>query len=207
MRRVLFFVLTMLMPAAAPARPLYFENLTAMFGIQEGDRLHACGVCHERWKGTGPRNPFGTLVEQQLYVGKSIRDAITAVLPADADGDGTSNGDELTVFHTLPGEGRWETALLADGNIGIGGDPRALLDRVARILAAGGRVVADLAPAGAGLHTRSVRLRTPTLQSAPFRWAIVGADAIGSLAVATGFQVLGLHRRGARWFAVLEKSR
>ena len=105
MRRVLFFVLTMLMPAAAVARPLYFENLTAMFGIQEGDRLHACGVCHERWKGTGPRNPFGTLVEQQLYVGKSIRDAITAVLPADADGDGTSNGDELTVFHTLPGYG------------------------------------------------------------------------------------------------------
>src|SRR4029079_10143792 len=60
MRHFLFFVLTMLMPAAAPARPLYFENLTAMFGIQEGDRLHACGVCHERWKGTGPRNPFGT---------------------------------------------------------------------------------------------------------------------------------------------------
>ena len=111
------------------------------------------------------------------------------------------------VFDHLPGEGEWETALLADGNIGIGGDPRALLDRVARILAAGGRVVVDLAPAGAGLHTRSVRLRTPTLQSAPFRWAIVGADAIGSLAVATGFLVLGLHRRGARWFAVLEKSR
>ena len=95
----------MLMPAAAVARPLYFENLTAMFGIQEGDRLHACGVCHQRWEGTGPRNPFGSLVEQQLYVGKSIRDAITAVLPADADGDGTSNGDELTVFHTLPGYG------------------------------------------------------------------------------------------------------
>ncbi|MGH3346947.1 MAG: class I SAM-dependent methyltransferase, partial [Nocardioides sp.] len=30
------------------------------------------------------------------------------------------------VFATLPGEGRWSTALLADGNIGIGGDPVTL---------------------------------------------------------------------------------
>ena len=27
------------------------------------------------------------------------------------------------VFDPVPGEGRWDTALLADGNIGIGGDP------------------------------------------------------------------------------------
>ena len=32
------------------------------------------------------------------------------------------------VFAQLPGEGRWDTVLLADGNIGIGGDPVALLD-------------------------------------------------------------------------------
>ena len=32
-----------------------------------------------------------------------------------------------SVFDPLPGEGRWGTALLLDGNIGIGGDPRALL--------------------------------------------------------------------------------
>jgi SAM-dependent methyltransferase len=34
-----------------------------------------------------------------------------------------------SVFDALPGEGRWGTVLLADGNIGIGGDPVALLDR------------------------------------------------------------------------------
>ena len=34
------------------------------------------------------------------------------------------------VFDALPGEGRWRTALLADGNIGIGGDPAALLRRL-----------------------------------------------------------------------------
>jgi SAM-dependent methyltransferase len=42
-----------------------------------------------------------------------------------------------SVFDRLPGEGRWGTALLADGNIGIGGDPGALLHRVRQLLAPG----------------------------------------------------------------------
>lgn len=33
------------------------------------------------------------------------------------------------VFEAIPGEGRWNSALLADGNVGIGGDPEALLSR------------------------------------------------------------------------------
>jgi hypothetical protein len=96
-------LLVLAFATAAAARPLYFDNVTAMFDIREGDRLHVCGVCHRRWEGTGPRNRFGTAVEQQLYVGKSIRDAVQAVLAEDADGDGTSNGDELATFRTLPG--------------------------------------------------------------------------------------------------------
>ena len=32
-----------------------------------------------------------------------------------------------SVFDPVPGEGRWRTVLLADGNVGIGGDPVALL--------------------------------------------------------------------------------
>ena len=42
------------------------------------------------------------------------------------------------VQHRLPGEGRWGTVLLADGNIGIGGDPGALLSRCHDLLMAGG---------------------------------------------------------------------
>ena len=45
------------------------------------------------------------------------------------------------VFDPVPGEGRWETALLADGNIGIGGDPVALLERIRDLIAPTGRVV------------------------------------------------------------------
>lgn len=34
-----------------------------------------------------------------------------------------------SVFDTLPAEGQWGTALLLDGNIGIGSDPVRLLQR------------------------------------------------------------------------------
>jgi SAM-dependent methyltransferase len=111
------------------------------------------------------------------------------------------------VFASVPGEGRWHTVLLADGNIGIGGDPRALLGRVRSLLAPGGRVVVDLAPPGAGLRTRSLRLQTSALRCRPFPWSVVGADVIGTVAVGAGLSVRGLHSHGDRWFAVLEKTR
>ena len=37
------------------------------------------------------------------------------------------------VFGRVPGTGRWRTVLLADGSIGIGGDPAALLERSQRV--------------------------------------------------------------------------
>jgi SAM-dependent methyltransferase len=109
------------------------------------------------------------------------------------------------VFDAVPGEGRWATALLADGNIGIGGDPHALLVRVRALLADRGRVVVDLAPPGVRMRTRDVRLQTDRLRSRAFRWSVVGVDAIGALAVGAGLRVLALHSHGDRWFAVLEK--
>ncbi|MER8056396.1 MULTISPECIES: class I SAM-dependent methyltransferase [unclassified Streptomyces] len=51
-----------------------------------------------------------------------------------------------SVFEALPGEGRWDTVLLMDGNIGIGGDPVALLGRVAALLRPGGLLIAETAP-------------------------------------------------------------
>ncbi|MGH3439193.1 MAG: class I SAM-dependent methyltransferase, partial [Sciscionella sp.] len=47
------------------------------------------------------------------------------------------------VFTPLPGEGRWRHAILADGNIGIGGDPVALLRRAASLLRGGGSVLVE----------------------------------------------------------------
>ncbi|MFE0462831.1 methyltransferase domain-containing protein, partial [Kitasatospora sp. NPDC058965] len=51
-----------------------------------------------------------------------------------------------SVFDRLPAEGRWGGALLADGNLGIGGDPGSLLGRSAELLAPGGVLLVEVDP-------------------------------------------------------------
>jgi SAM-dependent methyltransferase len=114
------------------------------------------------------------------------------------------------VFTELPGEGTWQSVLLADGNIGIGGDPVALLRRVASLLCAGGRAVVDVEGPGVGVRRCSIRLEAGGVASEPLRWAVVGVDRIAELGAAAGLTLVhaGTHvgARGRRWFAVLEKS-
>jgi SAM-dependent methyltransferase len=107
------------------------------------------------------------------------------------------------VFDRVPAEGRWETVLLADGNLGIGGDPVRLLRRISQVLAARGRVVADVAPPGTGLRAGEVRLSAGGLTSVPFPWAVVGADAIPAVAADAGFVAETIELDG-RWVAVLQ---
>ena len=109
------------------------------------------------------------------------------------------------VFDAMPAEGRWETVLLADGNIGIGGDPAALLRRTAELLQPGGRVVCDLAEPGTGVRIHAARLIAESKWSPTFRWARVGADAVQELAEDADFRVLRVGERRGRWFAVLTR--
>ncbi|MER7558250.1 class I SAM-dependent methyltransferase [Nocardioides sp. NPDC126508] len=92
------------------------------------------------------------------------------------------------VFDPLPGEGWWATALLADGNLGIGGDPLALLARVRRLLVPGGRVVAEVHPPGTPSGPLLAELVCDCGVS-QFPWAIVGADSIGLIAAEVGLSV------------------
>ena len=107
------------------------------------------------------------------------------------------------VFATLPGEGRWSTALLADGNVGIGGDPVALLARARGLVRPGGRVVVDLEPPGHGVTTSWTRLRCAGAESKPFRWARVCAEAVHHVAADAGLRVLDSGSTDHRWYAVL----
>ena len=111
------------------------------------------------------------------------------------------------VFETLPGEGRWHAALLADGNIGIGGDPVSLLRRVRQLLDPRGRVVAEVAPPGSGLRTAWAVLTCGEERSRPFRWSVVGVDAIGGLAAEAGLTATTTYRSAGRWCTVLEEVR
>ena len=82
------------------------------------------------------------------------------------------------LFGPLPGQCDLRTALLADGNVGIGGAPAALLRRVRGLVKPGGRVVLDCASPGTGVRVRVVHLRAGGLTSEPFPWAEVGVDAL-----------------------------
>jgi SAM-dependent methyltransferase len=108
------------------------------------------------------------------------------------------------VFQPLPGEGRWHHALLADGNIGIGGDPVALLDRTRDLIAPDGDVLVELEPPGHGLRREAVRL-LPGNPGPWFGWAWLGADAVAAVALRAGFRVDWTTSRGHRWFARLER--
>jgi SAM-dependent methyltransferase len=115
-----------------------------------------------------------------------------------------------SVFDRLPDEGRWRHVLLADGNIGIGGDPAALLRRVTELLAPDGSALIELDPPGRGLRHERVRLLSHSTEARTgrswFAWAWVGVDGIADLAAQAALRVEWTARRGHRWYAELVRS-
>jgi len=110
------------------------------------------------------------------------------------------------VFAPLPGAGRWRTALLADGNIGIGGDPVALLRRVAELLHPDGRALVEVEPPGRVTRRSRVRLRRGDRYGDWFDWAYAGVDDIAALASPAGLSVAETWTSGGRWFTCLVRD-
>ena len=110
------------------------------------------------------------------------------------------------VFDRIPGEGRWRHVLLADGNIGIGGDPVALLRRARDLLRPGGSVLTELDPPGTGLRRQQVRLSSVDGRGSWFDWARLGPDGLGRTATEAGLDIRWMSERGGRWFAELQRS-
>jgi SAM-dependent methyltransferase len=106
------------------------------------------------------------------------------------------------VFGPLPGEGSWAHVLLADGNIGLGGDPLRLLHRAVALLAPGGTVLVETDAGPETLWRGTVRVRTAAGTGASLPWACVGADALERLAAALGLRGTARHR-GERSFLQL----
>lgn len=112
-----------------------------------------------------------------------------------------------SVFGDGLAAGSWDTVVLADGNIGIGGDAVVLLRRCRELLTAGGRTLVELA--APGTPTGRVRIR---LESADGRvgswvpWARVAADHAVALAEDSDLQVAELWHTGPRWFADLRRG-
>ncbi len=114
---------------------------------------------------------------------------------------------QRSVFDRIPGAGRWETALLLDGNLGIGGDPVVLLQRVRRLLAPGGRVLVETeAPGSAGFDDRA-RVIVDGDAGPWFPWTSVAADDLDGVSASAGFECCEQWSCGDRWFARLEAVR
>jgi SAM-dependent methyltransferase len=108
-----------------------------------------------------------------------------------------------SVFDRLPREGRWRSAFLIDGNIGIGGDAPQLLQRLRHVLACDGRVLAEVEPPGAPTVVTRARVEHRDHCGPWFAWARVGVDGIDSIGRAAGMRTSWVHEEEGRWFVQL----
>ncbi|QNE22698.1 class I SAM-dependent methyltransferase [Kribbella qitaiheensis] len=88
------------------------------------------------------------------------------------------------VQEPLPGEGRWGSVLLMDGNIGIGGAPEALLRRCAELVRPEGLVLVEVDPDDDLDDSAPIVLRSASRRSHPLPWARVGSRAVLRYALA-----------------------
>lgn len=95
-----------------------------------------------------------------------------------------------SVFDPLPAEGTWGAVVLLDGNIGIGGDPLALLARGSALLGTGGRMLVETHADRSRFARFDAQLVHPSGgRSSWFPWAEAGADAVAELAAGLGMRV------------------
>jgi SAM-dependent methyltransferase len=110
------------------------------------------------------------------------------------------------VFDDVPDAGRWRHVLLADGNVGIGGDPAALLRRVADLLSPIGTALVEVDGPGTGLRRQAARMVRPGGPTGWFPWARLAVDAVDAPAAEAGLLVRGTENADGRWFAELARG-
>ena len=136
--------------------------------------------------GCGPARMVRAAVDRGLTV-LGLDVSPTAVAMAREAGLPVAAG---SVFDPLPREGEWNLALLLDGNVGIGGDPTALLTRCAEILTPTGSVVVETAPdASLDDSYEAHVVDDQGHASATFPWAEVGREALHLHAGRSGLRV------------------
>lgn len=109
------------------------------------------------------------------------------------------------IFTRMPGEGRWQTAVLLDGNIGIGGNVDRLLQRLGQLLAADGRAIIETACDVDADEAKQVRFAAAGSPEAgpSFPWAVAGTATVYAKAGAAAMPVLAQWSRGTRSFIEL----
>lgn len=149
--------------------------------------------------GCGPGRHLHALIARGVFA-LGVDLSPTAVALATGSG---ARAVEGSVFDDLPGAGSWRTALLLDGNIGIGGGPTRLLARIRALLREDGELLVELGGPREPTETLLVRIETEHETSSWFSWARVSVTGVTEVAAAAGFEVQGQWTAGDRWFASL----
>lgn len=110
-----------------------------------------------------------------------------------------------SVFDPLPGDGRWCVALLADGNIGIGGNAGALLTRIRELLAPGGILLVEVEDLDVAVSMVATIADREGRVQASFPWLRIGAAPLLRLATACGFEQADHWGRDGRHFLALRR--
>jgi SAM-dependent methyltransferase len=110
-----------------------------------------------------------------------------------------------SVFDRVPGAGRWRFALLADGNIGIGGDVGGLLTRVRELLAPGGRALVEVDGCDPERRMMAGITDQHGRALASFPWARIGGPALLRLAVGCGYAPQEEWESSGRCFVALQR--
>jgi SAM-dependent methyltransferase len=165
-----------------------FDN--AMVGLCRGPTIDL---------GCGPGRLVTHLVQRGVPA-LGVDQSATAVALARRSGAPALRRD---VFEPLPGTGRWQTVLLADGNVGLGGDPLRVLRRAGELLRRSGHCIAEFEAVARGIRTGWVRLESSRTIGPWFRWASVGIDCAAELAEHAGMALTSIHPIGDRVLATL----
>ncbi|MAU82407.1 class I SAM-dependent methyltransferase [Gordonia sp. Z-3] len=166
------------------------DDLDRQFDTLVADRCHGATID----LGCGPGRLVDELVTRRL-IALGVDSSTVAVAMARARG--------VTVLHRdihgpLPGEGRWTTALLIDGNIGIGGAPDRVLSRAAALVRPGGTVLVEIDPAVEHIEYEEVRVEGDSYASTWFPWARIGLLGAESLCHGCGLTILGTWEHAGR---------
>lgn len=150
--------------------------------------------------GCGPGRLTAALTEQGIGA-LGIDTSTAAVAMTRSRGAAATLSD---VFGPVPAAGLWPHALLADGNIGIGGDPVQLLARIRALLARKATLIVEVdTTAGRGAGCQSARWETETAAGPWFPWARTNAAAVADAGAAAGMDVADVTVVGERTFLLL----